>query len=91
MYDGRHKARLVADGHLTDIPTESVYSAVVSLHGIRLLTFISGLNGLDLWATDIRNANLEACTRVAGPEFGDREGHILVIQKVLYGLWSKVA
>ena len=90
-HDGRHKARLVADGHLTDIPLESVYSGVVSLRGIRLLTFISELNGLDLWATDIGNAYLEANTKekvciVAGPEFGNREGHILVIHKALYGL-----
>ena len=28
-HDGRHKARLVADGHLTDVPMESVYSGVV--------------------------------------------------------------
>jgi Reverse transcriptase (RNA-dependent DNA polymerase) len=62
-HDGRHKARLVADGHLTDIPLESVYSGVVSLRGIRLLTFISELNGLDLWATDIGNAYLEANTK----------------------------
>ena len=90
-HDGRHKARLVADGHLTDIPLESVYSGVVSLRGIRLLTFISELNGLDLWATDIGNAYLEANTKekvciLAGPEFGNREGHILVIHKALYGL-----
>jgi hypothetical protein len=90
-HDGRHKARLVADGHLTDIPVESVYSGVVSLRGIRLLTFISELNRLDLWATDIGNAYLEAHTKekvciLAGPEFGEREGHILVIQKALYGL-----
>ena len=32
-HDGRHKARLVADGHLTDVPLESVYSGVVSLRG----------------------------------------------------------
>jgi hypothetical protein len=30
-HDGRHKARLVADGHLTDIPLDTVYSGVVSL------------------------------------------------------------
>jgi hypothetical protein len=49
-HDGRRKARLVADGHLTDIPLESVYSAgVVSLRGIRLITFISELNSLELW------------------------------------------
>jgi hypothetical protein len=41
--------------------------------------------------TDIGNAYLEAYTfeKVyieAGPEFRDREGHILVISKALYGL-----
>ncbi len=30
-HDGRHKARLVAGGHLTDPPIDSVYSGVVSL------------------------------------------------------------
>jgi hypothetical protein len=30
-HDGRHKARYVAGGHLTNIPNESVYSGVVSL------------------------------------------------------------
>ena len=30
-YDGRHRARVVANGHLTDVPLESVYSGVVSL------------------------------------------------------------
>jgi ADP-heptose:LPS heptosyltransferase len=30
-HNGRHKARLVADGHLTNIPAESVYSGVVTL------------------------------------------------------------
>ena len=34
-HDGRHKARLVAGGHLTPVPVESVYSSVVSLRGIR--------------------------------------------------------
>jgi len=33
-HDGRHKAHLVADGHLTDTPLESVYSGVVSLQGL---------------------------------------------------------
>jgi hypothetical protein len=30
-YDGRHKARLVADGHLTESPLYSVLSGVVSI------------------------------------------------------------
>jgi hypothetical protein len=61
-HDGRHKAWMVADGHLTDIPLESVYSGVVSLRGLQIITFLSELNGLDLWATDIGNAYLEAFT-----------------------------
>jgi hypothetical protein len=88
-HDRHHKARYVAGGHLTDIPNESVYSGVVSLRGLRMVAFLSELNGLDLWATDIGNAYLEAKTSellfiIAGPEFGDLEGHMLIIYKVLY-------
>jgi hypothetical protein len=32
-HNGRHKARLVADGNLTDIPLDSVYSGIVSVQG----------------------------------------------------------
>jgi hypothetical protein len=90
-HDGRHKARLVADGHLTDAPLESVYSGVVSLRGFRIVMFLAELNGLEFWATDIGNAYLESKTAekvyiIAGPEFGEREGHILVVYKALYGL-----
>jgi hypothetical protein len=90
-HDGRHKAWMVADSHLTDIPLESVYSGVVSLCGLQIDTFLSELNGLDLWATDIGNAYLEAFTMewnyiIAGPEFGQLEGHYLIIVKALYGL-----
>ena len=95
-HDGRHKARLVADGHLTDIPVDSVYSGVVTLRGLRLLIFLAELNGLHTWATDIGNAYLEALTSekvciIAGPEFGQRQGHILIIHKALYGLRSSGA
>ena len=92
-HDGWHKARLVAGGHLTEIPLDSVYSSVVSLRGLRIVIFLGELNGLDTWATDIGNAYLEAKTKErvcfkAGPEFGELEGHILVIFKALYGLRS---
>ena len=90
-HDGRHKARMVADGHLTDIPLDSVYSGVVSLRGLRMLVFLAELNKLQTWATDIGNAYLEAVTSekvyiIAGPEFKELESHILVIYKALYGL-----
>ena len=92
-HDGRHKARLVAGGHLTETPVDSVYSSVVSLRGIRILTFLAELNGSAVWATDIGNAYLESYTKekvwiIAGPEFGEREGHCLIISKALYGLKS---
>jgi Reverse transcriptase (RNA-dependent DNA polymerase) len=96
-HDGRHKARLVADGHLTNVPIDSVYLGVfVSLRGFRLVLFLAELNGLQLWDTDIGNAYLEAYTTekvciIAGPEFGEREGHILVMCKALYGFRSSGA
>ena len=59
-HDGRHKARMVADGHLTDIPVESVCSGVVSLRGLRIVLLLAELNNLDVCCTDIGNAYLEA-------------------------------
>ena len=90
-HDGRHKARLVAGGHLTGTPLESVYSGVVSLRGLRMVIFLGELNNMEIWTTDVGNAYLEAKTRekvyiVAGPEFGAIEGHTLVVRKALYGL-----
>ena len=59
-HDGRHKARCVTGGHLTDVPIESVYSGVVSLRGFKMVLFLAELNGLETYATDIGNAYLEA-------------------------------
>ena len=60
---------------------------------MRIVLFLAELNDPKLWATDIRNAYLEARTQekvhiIAGPKFGDREGHTLIINKALYGLRS---
>jgi hypothetical protein len=79
---------MVADGHLTDVPLDIVYSGVVSLHGLRILVFLGELNGLNTWATNIGNAYLEAETKervyiIASAEFGELEGHTLVIFKAL--------
>jgi hypothetical protein len=61
-HNGRHKARCVADEHLTDVPIDSVYSGVMSLRGLRMLIFLAELNKLETWAMDIGNAYLEAET-----------------------------
>ena len=83
-HDGRHKARLVANGNLTSAPGDnSNYSGVVSLRSVRLVAFGAELNGLELWGADVSNAYLESYTPekvaiIAGPEF------------VVLGLDSKV-
>jgi hypothetical protein len=69
---------------------------VVSLQSLRLVALFAELNGLQLWAADVGNAYLEALTKkkvyvIAGPEFGDLEGHILLIHKALYGLCTSGA
>jgi len=58
-----------------------------------MLAFTGELNGLKVWLMDISNAYLETYTKqkvyiIVGPECGDREGHVLSISKVLYGLHS---
>ena len=92
-HDGRHKARLVAGGHLTPDPIESIYSGVVFIRSLRLVIFLAKLNNLEVCRADIGNAYLEAKTKeklyvVADPEFEELKGHILVIYKAIYGLKS---
>eukprot|EP00977_Amphora_coffeiformis_P025527 scaffold20321_cov125-Amphora_coffeaeformis.AAC.1 len=87
----KRKARLVARGDKTDPPKDSVYSGVASLRSLRIVTFLAELNGLHLTGGDIGNAYLEAYTKekvctIAGPKFGPLQGHMLIIDKALYGL-----
>ena len=89
-FDGRHKARLVTDGHLTLEPAENIYFGVVSLRNLRLVILLGKLNNLDIWRVDIGNAYLQAFTDeklyiVADPEFQELEGYILIFLKALYG------
>ena len=91
--NGRHKARLVADGSLTPEPVENIYSGVVSLAHLRHVIFLGELNNLKLWGADIGNAYLEAYTYeklyiIAGAELEELEGFILIFEKALYGLKS---
>ena len=92
-HDGRFKARLVADGHLTKEPVESIYSGVVSLRSLRMVVFLSQLNNLEIWGADVGNAYLEAYTDeklciIAGPEVKELQGHLLIMVKALYGTRS---
>ena len=40
-HDGRYKSRLVAGGHLTNTPVNSLYSSVVSLRDLCLIVFLA--------------------------------------------------
>ena len=90
VYDVKHcgkfKAWLVADGHLTKEPNETVYSGDISLRNLGLAMFLAELNDLQLWGADVGNAYLQALTKeklyiVAGPEYEELQGHVLVMYK----------
>jgi Reverse transcriptase (RNA-dependent DNA polymerase) len=61
--DLTRKARLVAGGHQTDVPKDSVYSSVVSRDSVRLALTLASLNGLSVLSADVQNAYLNAPTK----------------------------
>ena len=58
-----------------------------------MVVFLSQLNNLEIWGADVGNAYLEAYTDeklciMAGPEFKELQGHLLIMVKALYGTRS---
>ena len=93
-FDGRHRARLVAGGHVTPNQNEDLYSGVVDLLSVRLALLATSLMNLKVIAADIASAYLWAYTNekvyvTAGREFGEIEGRNMIIRKALYGLKSQ--
>ena len=89
----RRKARFVAGGHTTAVPSVLTYASVVSHDSVRIALTVAALNDLKLMACDIQNAYLTADCREkiwtrAGPEFGSESGTIFLVKKALYGLKS---
>jgi hypothetical protein len=89
----RRKARFVAGGHVTDVPSTLTYGSVVSRDSVRIALTIAALNDLRIMACDILNAYLSADCREriwtrTGPEFGSEAGTIFIVKKALYGLKS---
>lgn len=92
----RRKARFVAGGHTTEVPSSLTYSSVVSRESVRIALTVAALNDLDILACDIQNAYLTAKCRekvytIAGSEFGNEEGSVMIIKMALYGLKSSGA
>ena len=87
---------MVAGGHMTETLSSITYSSVVSRDSVRIAFLYAALNELKVFACNIQNAYLTAqCQEEiwcrAGPEFGDKEGQIMIIVRALYGLKSSGA
>ena len=76
----RRKARFVAGGHTTGVPSALTYASVASRDSVRIALLIAALNDLKVLACDIQNAYLTAD--------GSESGTIFIIKKALYGLKS---
>jgi hypothetical protein len=89
--DFARKARWVLDGHKTPNPIGSAYAGVVSGDSIRIAFTHAALNGLEVFAADIRNACSQAPSSqkdciLCGPEFGiENIGKIALIRRALHG------
>ena len=86
--DLTRKARLVACGDMTGLPSSS---SVVTRESVRIAFLIAGLNDLDVLACDIGKEYFNApCQEKvwfeAGAEFGSRKGRPVKVVQALYGL-----
>jgi hypothetical protein len=89
--DGRHKARLVIGGHVTDASDYDTYAATIRTDNIRVIFFIIVRGSNSMLMGDVMTAYLNALTgekiwTKCGPEFKENEGQIAIINKALYGL-----
>jgi hypothetical protein len=90
--DFTRKAHYVAGGHMTNPPSSLTYSSLVLRDSICFAFVLAALNDINLLATDIGNAHLNAPARekvytTAGPEVGpELEGKSILIVRALYGL-----
>jgi len=90
-HDGRHKARYVIGGHVTDASDVDTYAATVRTENVRLIFLVAVINDTDIKDGDIDTAYLNAISKEkiytrAGIEFGPLlAGKIMLLYKALYG------
>ena len=85
------KARYVAGGHITDAPTYTTYSRVVSRDTVRIGLFMAVLNNLDILVGDIQDDFLKDPTEkkiffYAGDEWKADKDKVVISVRSLYGL-----
>ena len=89
--DFTQKARWVLDGHKTSTPEGTTFAGVVSRKSVQIIFVYAALNGIAIYAADIRNAYLQAPSSqrdyiICGLEFGlENVGHVALIHRALYG------
>ena len=89
--DSEVKARWVMDSNLSpEMPREECFASVVSTKAVRLGFILAQVQNLKCVTGDVGNAFLTAFTSekiyvVAGPEFGEFEGKIMIMEKAVYG------
>ena len=93
MEDIQRKARLVAGGHMTDVPPTITYASVVFRETMMIALTMEVLNEMIVKTADIMNIYIKlpcgekVCTML-GTEFGPDEGKTEIIVRSLYGLKS---
>ena len=97
-FDGRHRARCVAGGHVTPDLEDDLYAGTVDLETVRIAFVAATLMDLKIITADVGSAYIQAFTiekvyTIAGPEWIalGMVGMILIIIKALYGLKSSGA
>ncbi|KAL7447687.1 hypothetical protein ACHAXS_000070, partial [Conticribra weissflogii] len=93
MEDFLWKVRLVAGGHMTDVPPTVTYASVVSCEMVSIALTMTALNALKVIAADIMNTyitapNKEKIWTLLGPKFGKDIGCKAIVVRALYGLKS---
>ena len=76
-----------------DLVDTTVYSTTVKSISVKLLHVIAHKHNLKQLCGDVGNAYVNAYTAervyaIAGPEFGEKEGSVVIVRKALYGLKS---
>jgi hypothetical protein len=93
MEDFRRKARCVAGGHMTEVPSTITYASVVSRELVRIALTLAALKDLQVKTADIQNAYLcspcsEKVWTICGAEFWPDHGCKAIIVRALYDLRS---
>ena len=57
---------MIANGNITDILIDNVYSGVISLRILQFMIFLEKFNQMDTWASNIRSKYLKALIAAKG-------------------------